>query len=67
MVHGKNAGECEQTIDAIANETDIREYELLWSIKEYKKVRIRYFTPEWDAYINKFSDELANVTPLDQD
>ena len=54
-------------MDAIYNETYISEDEVLWSIKKYKKVRIRYFTPEWDAYINKFSDELANVTPLDQD
>ncbi|MBP9116207.1 MAG: Lrp/AsnC family transcriptional regulator [Acidimicrobiia bacterium] len=67
MVHGKNAGECEQTIEAIANETGIKEYELLWSIKEYKKVRVRYFTPEWDAYIAKYNEELTNVQALPKD
>src|SRR6266498_3029473 len=50
MVHGKNARECEATIAAIRDETGIGEYALLWSIKEYKKTRVRYFTPEWDQW-----------------
>lgn len=47
MVHGRSARDCEATIDAIATETGIDQYTLLWSIKEYKKVRLRYFTAEW--------------------
>lgn len=47
MVHGRSARDCEATIDAIARETGVDEYTLLWSIKEYKKVRLRYFTSEW--------------------
>jgi DNA-binding Lrp family transcriptional regulator len=50
MVHGRSARDCESTIDAIASETGVSEYTLLWSIKEYKKVRLRYFTPEWEAW-----------------
>lgn len=50
MVHGRSARDCEATIDAISSETGIGEYALLWSIKEYKKVRLSYFTPEWDAW-----------------
>jgi len=50
MVHGRSARDCEATIDAIASETGVSEYTLLWSIKEYKKVRLRYFTPEWEAW-----------------
>jgi siroheme decarboxylase len=50
MVHGKNAKECETTITAIRDETGIDEYALLWSIKEYKKTRVRYFTNEWDEW-----------------
>jgi DNA-binding Lrp family transcriptional regulator len=50
MVHGRSARDCEATIAAISSETGIDEYCLLWSIKEYKKVRVRYFTPEWDAW-----------------
>ena len=50
MVHGKNAKDCEATIGAIHDETGIDEYALLWSVKEYKKTRVRYFTDDWDAW-----------------
>jgi len=50
MVHGRTARDCEDTIDAIATETGVDEYTLLWSVKEYKKTRVRYFTPEWDEW-----------------
>jgi DNA-binding Lrp family transcriptional regulator len=50
MVHGMNARECEETIAAIKAETGVEEYDLLWSVKEYKKTRVRYFTNEWDAW-----------------
>lgn len=60
MVHGHKASDCEETISAIAAETGISDYTLLWSIKEYKKVRVRYFTPEWDAYIATNMEKLAS-------
>ncbi len=50
MVHGRNARDCEAIIDAIRTETGVDEYALLWSIKEYKKTRLRYFTPDWDTW-----------------
>jgi siroheme decarboxylase len=53
MVHGRSARDCEATIEAIRDETGVDEYCLLWSVKEYKKVRLQYFTPEWDAWSEK--------------
>ena len=50
MVHGRSARDCEATIDAIRAETGVDEHCLLWSIKEYKKVRLEYFTPDWDKW-----------------
>ena len=50
MVHGQNARDCETTIEAIRHDTGVEEHALLWSIKEYKKTRVRYFTGEWDAW-----------------
>jgi DNA-binding Lrp family transcriptional regulator len=50
MIHGHTARDCEDTIAAIEADTGIDEYALLWSVKEYKKVRVRYFTDEWDAW-----------------
>jgi DNA-binding Lrp family transcriptional regulator len=50
MIHGHNSRDCEQTIAAIRAETGVEDYALLWSVKEYKKTRVRYFTDEWDAW-----------------
>ena len=50
MVHGRSARDCEATIDAIRTETGVDEYCLLWSVKEYKKVRLRYFGNEWHEW-----------------
>jgi siroheme decarboxylase len=52
MVHGQDAQGCQEVIDAMARATGIAEFALLYSIKEYKKIRLRYFTPElgeWEA------------------
>ncbi|MCU1426880.1 MAG: transcriptional regulator, AsnC family [Actinomycetia bacterium] len=51
MVHGRSARECEQTIEAIRTDTGVDEFCLLWSVKEYKKVRLRYYTPEWAEWL----------------
>lgn len=50
MIHGRSARDCEATVDAIRTETGVDDYALLWSVKEYKKVRVRYFTPDWDGW-----------------
>jgi DNA-binding Lrp family transcriptional regulator len=52
MVHGRSRDECERVLAAIAAKTGIRDHCALYSTKEYKKVRIRYFTAEeetWEA------------------
>ena len=37
-------------IAAIQSETGIDEHALLWSVKEYKKTRVRYYTDDWDEW-----------------
>lgn len=52
MVHGKSEEECEQTLASIAMATGITDRHALYSTKEFKKVRVRYFTDEeakWEA------------------
>ncbi len=52
MVHGKTADDCEQTLAAIADATGLTDWQALYSSKEYKKVRVRYFTDAdaaWEA------------------
>ncbi len=50
MIHARSARECEAVVEAIRDECGVDDYALLWSVKEYKKVRVRYFTPDWDAW-----------------
>ncbi len=61
MVHGRTARDCEATVEAIRCETGIDEHALLWSVKEYKKVRVRYFTDEWDTWK---AEHLLPATPV---
>jgi siroheme decarboxylase len=50
MIHGKSAADCEQTLRAISEKTGITKYSALYSTKEYKKMRVRYFTPEEESW-----------------
>jgi DNA-binding Lrp family transcriptional regulator len=52
MVHGKSEDECRQTLAAISEATGLTDWQALFSSKEYKKVRVRYFADadaEWEA------------------
>ncbi|WP_457597103.1 siroheme decarboxylase subunit alpha [Hydrogenimonas sp.] len=52
MVHGKSKEEVESVVEEMAREIGVEEYRYLYSTREFKKVRIRYFSPEfadWEA------------------
>jgi DNA-binding Lrp family transcriptional regulator len=42
MIHGRNKEECTKVVSAIAEATQVEDYRLLYSTKEYKKVRVKY-------------------------
>lgn len=50
MVHGRTEEECEAVLGAMAEESGVTEYTSLYSTREYKKTRVRYFTPEMEAW-----------------
>jgi DNA-binding Lrp family transcriptional regulator len=50
MTHGRSRAECEAVLAAISAETGLTDYRVLYSTKEYKKTRVRYFTPEAEAW-----------------
>jgi siroheme decarboxylase len=50
MVHGRSVEECENVLRAMAEETGLTDYTSLYSTREYKKTRVRYFTPEMEAW-----------------
>ena len=50
MVHGRTEEECETVLNAMAAESGLTEWASLYSTREYKKTRVRYFTPEMEAW-----------------
>ena len=46
MVHAPSPEACEDVLRRISQRTGVREYTCLYSTHEYKKVRVKYFTPE---------------------
>jgi siroheme decarboxylase len=52
MVHGRSVEECEEIFRAISRATGITNYTSLYSTREYKKTRLRFYTDdyaEWEA------------------
>jgi DNA-binding Lrp family transcriptional regulator len=52
MVHGRSNEQCEEILAAISKATGVTSYRSLYSTREYKKTRVRYFTAEmqeWEA------------------
>jgi len=57
MVHAPTAKQCEEVLAAISRETGVTEYAALYSTKEYKKQRVKYFTDDverWESDIAAF-------------
>jgi DNA-binding Lrp family transcriptional regulator len=46
MIHAVTRGECEDIASKISDETEIEDYQLLYSHREYKKTRVRYFVDD---------------------
>jgi DNA-binding Lrp family transcriptional regulator len=52
MVHAPTQPQCEQALAAISQATGITDYSALYSSREFKKVRVKYFLddiPAWEA------------------
>ena len=43
MIHAQSKARCEAIADEISRETGISDFQLLYSTREYKKTRVRYF------------------------
>ena len=57
MVHGKTTEETNAIIESIAAEIEHKHKRPLYSTREFKKVRIKYYTPEFEAWENKMTGE----------
>ena len=46
MIHAKSRAECDSIIDELSHLTGITDFQALYSIKEWKKTSMKYFTEE---------------------
>ena len=58
MVHGKTTEETNGIIAEMAKEIDSKSHMPLYSSREFKKVRIEYFTPAFSEWENKYKEEV---------
>ena len=45
MIHGKKPGDCQKVVDELIEQTGLKEYSILHSLKELKKTSMVYFQP----------------------
>jgi DNA-binding Lrp family transcriptional regulator len=55
MVHGKTTEETNAIIEEMSKEVEARSHMPLYSSREFKKVRIEYFTPEFESWEAHYS------------
>ena len=55
MAHGRSKEECDAILDAIAAQTGIEERAILYSSTEFKKIRLLYFTGEFQDWERRHS------------
>ncbi|MEA1958403.1 MAG: NAD(P)-dependent oxidoreductase [Chloroflexota bacterium] len=54
MIHGRTERECRDVISKIASRTGIEKYETLFTVKEFKKERIRFAPPGSGSTANRY-------------
>ncbi len=59
MVHGKTTDETNAVIQSIASEIEHKSKRPLYSTREFKKVRIKYYTPEFEAWENQITGDIS--------
>lgn len=55
MIHGKSVEDVQRLVERISEEKALRDYALLFSTREFKKERIRYFSEDFDEWLRKIT------------
>jgi siroheme decarboxylase len=50
MIHATSKAKVEEAVASIRDRTGLGDYRLLYSTREYKKIRVRYFDPAYDLW-----------------
>jgi DNA-binding Lrp family transcriptional regulator len=61
MIHARKKGECEDFVKDLAKRHELDDYAVLYSTTEYKKVRLAYFTSEFEEWERRNVAEHASA------
>jgi siroheme decarboxylase len=63
MIHARKKGECEDFVKDLSARHGLDDYAILYSTTEFKKIRLAYFTPEFEEWERMYvtSKETADV------
>ncbi|WP_457621197.1 siroheme decarboxylase subunit alpha [Persephonella sp.] len=64
MIHGREKEEIEDFVEKLSKETGINDYKILYSTREFKKKRVRYFSDEfkhWEEAVINGKRSGANI------
>lgn len=64
MVHGRSVKDCKSLLKTLSELTGIKEYDALYSSKEYKKTRLKYFSDDYRVWEQKYSKDQVNAVSL---
>lgn len=53
MIHARSREDCEAVAKAIQEKTGVQEYAMLYSLREFKKIRLQYFTDAYTTWVKK--------------
>ena len=62
MVHGTSNEQCEEILAAISRATGVTNYISLYSTREYKKIRTKFYTPAYEAWEAQYMPETVPAT-----
>ncbi|MFQ5895669.1 MAG: hypothetical protein ACE5JJ_07625, partial [Nitrospinota bacterium] len=62
MVHGRTMADCETILRGISEATGVEDYAVLYSTREYKKVRLKYFSQEMDEWNRRYMPDQLEAT-----
>ncbi|MDA1191636.1 MAG: Lrp/AsnC family transcriptional regulator, partial [Candidatus Poribacteria bacterium] len=62
MIHGRSDQDCKDVAAAIQEKTGIQEYAMLYSVREFKKTRLEYFTEDYDKWAAKYKEPALVAT-----
>ncbi|MFN8111813.1 MAG: Lrp/AsnC family transcriptional regulator [Solirubrobacterales bacterium] len=69
MAHGRSKEECDAVLQSIADEHGLHgdDRAVLYSSTEFKKIRLRYFTPDYEAWEREHAPEAFADAPAPAD